>query len=121
MVKFLGYIAANVRNLRKIKGWSQEQLAEHAGLSTRFVQDTEASRANISVASLVALAEALAVEPPSLFKPTSTLQRRVGRPPRNPAGTPEHDRRLAYETKPKASLHQLNENVVLPKRRPRKA
>ena len=50
-----------LKQLREQRGWSQEQLAEIAGLSTRTVQRVEASGA-ASLETRMALAVALGVE-----------------------------------------------------------
>ncbi len=56
LVRSLGQ---NIRQLRRRRGWSLATLAEHCGLSTRFVGQVETGRANISVVNLAHLARAL--------------------------------------------------------------
>jgi transcriptional regulator with XRE-family HTH domain len=56
---YLRYIAANVRRLRLKRGWTQEQLAEHASIEPRYVHSLEAARANPTLKVLVDVAEAL--------------------------------------------------------------
>ena len=53
--------ALKIRQLREARGWSQEHLAEVAGLSARTVQRIEAE-GNASPESRMALAAALGVE-----------------------------------------------------------
>jgi transcriptional regulator with XRE-family HTH domain len=63
-----------IRQLREARGWSQEHLAEVAGLSARTVQRIE-SDGNIAPESRMALAAALGVEAASLglTPPTSPM------------------------------------------------
>lgn len=48
-----------LRDLRKAKGWSQEKLAEEAGLSVKAIQTTERSTHDPSLFSVICLADAL--------------------------------------------------------------
>jgi transcriptional regulator with XRE-family HTH domain len=54
--------------LRLEKGWSQEQLAERAGLSYKFVGEVERGVGNPSVETLFEIATALGVEPVAFFQ-----------------------------------------------------
>ena len=60
-------VGANVRRLRKAKGFSQEALAHEAGMSMRYLAGLERGEENPSLLFLVKLAEALGVEPGALF------------------------------------------------------
>ena len=53
---------ANVRARRKARGWTRRDLAEHTGISQRFLADVEAGVANPSLLRLHALASAFGVE-----------------------------------------------------------
>ncbi len=77
-LKFLG---ANIQRRRRRLGFTQEMLAEKAGLDPRYIRTLELPRANPRVAVLIAVAEALDASLDSLFK-TAVLpqQRRPGRP-----------------------------------------
>lgn len=55
----LAHVAGNVRRLRQAKGLSQAALAETSGLSRRMIVAIETGEANISLANLDRLAEAL--------------------------------------------------------------
>ncbi|ACH40245.1 MAG: helix-turn-helix DNA-binding protein, XRE family [uncultured bacterium] len=57
----------NVRTLRKVRGWSQEELGEHADLSYKFVGEIERGTGNPSLDSLVGIANALTVPIAELF------------------------------------------------------
>lgn len=58
-MKELLIIGRNIRRIRRTKGWSQEKLAEQAGLHRTFVGAIERGERNISIATLVKLANAL--------------------------------------------------------------
>jgi transcriptional regulator with XRE-family HTH domain len=67
-------VAINVGRVRREKGWTQEDLAERAGLSARYVGQVERAQASMSVSVLGRIADALSVEPAALV---SELRRRV--------------------------------------------
>lgn len=50
-------LARNIRQARKHRGWSQEQLAERASLSSVYISQIESSRkaASVDVIELLAL------------------------------------------------------------------
>jgi transcriptional regulator with XRE-family HTH domain len=79
-------IAANVRRLRRLRGWSQEKLAEVPKLEPRYVRTVESGRANPSAAVLVALSQALTVKPGVLFRPAKLVPAQPGRPARRRPG-----------------------------------
>lgn len=60
-------VAANVRGLRKHRGWSRRELAARAEISERFLADVEAAQANPSLLRMQSLARALDVELASLL------------------------------------------------------
>lgn len=66
LVELLG---ANVRQLRKSKGMSQEELALEAGMKRSYLSDLERGTRNPSVRALGRIADALNVEPRELLKP----------------------------------------------------
>jgi transcriptional regulator with XRE-family HTH domain len=76
----LDYIAANIYRARVRAGMTQEQLAEAADLDVRFLQRIERGKTNLSVLTLTALADALAVPPGTLFKKAALPEARRGRP-----------------------------------------
>jgi DNA-binding XRE family transcriptional regulator len=61
-----------IRQLREARGWSQEHLAEVAGLSARTVQRIEAE-GNVAPESRMALAAALGVEAAALAPAPSAV------------------------------------------------
>lgn len=64
-------LAANVRALRDERGWSRARLAEHSGLSVRFLAQVEAGDGNISLLRLADLAAAFATTPEALLHAAS--------------------------------------------------
>lgn len=62
---------AAVRRLREARGWSQEQLAEHAGLNRSYVGEVERGSAIASIVTVEKLARALQVPIEHLLNPSS--------------------------------------------------
>lgn len=62
-------LSLNLRLLRLLKGWSQEQLAEHSGLHRTYVGAVERREVSIGVDNLQRLAEALGTSPTALLDP----------------------------------------------------
>ena len=54
-------LAERVRRLRREKGWSQEELADRAGLHRTFISQIERSVKRTTIRSLQKVAEALGV------------------------------------------------------------
>lgn len=75
-------LGRRVAELRAKRGTTQEELAEVLGVTPRYIQSIEAGRQNLSVRSLVKLADALHARVPDLFKAPSRRTARVGRPPK---------------------------------------
>jgi transcriptional regulator with XRE-family HTH domain len=63
-------MAVNLRRLRHAKGMTQEELAEQAGLSARYVGGIERADVSASVTVLGRIAEALEVEATELVRST---------------------------------------------------
>jgi transcriptional regulator with XRE-family HTH domain len=62
-------VAINLRRIRHAKEMTQEELAEAAGLSARYVGAIERADVSPSVSVLGRIAEALNVEPMMLIEP----------------------------------------------------
>ncbi|MCB4767062.1 helix-turn-helix transcriptional regulator [Ancylobacter sp. Lp-2] len=61
-------MAINLRRMRHDRGMTQEELADHAGLSARYIGAIERADVSASVTVLGQIAEALGVEPGELLK-----------------------------------------------------
>ena len=64
-------MAINLRRLRHAKEMTQEELAERAGLSARYVGAIERANKSASVSVLGRIADALGVEPAELIQRTT--------------------------------------------------
>ncbi|TNE63188.1 MAG: XRE family transcriptional regulator [Rhodobacteraceae bacterium] len=62
-------VARNMRKLRAERGWSQEYLANEAGLNRTYLSAVERSEQNISIDNLYRVAEGFGVEAWMLLKP----------------------------------------------------
>lgn len=68
-------LARNLRVLRKLRGWSQEDMAEQCGLHRTYVGAIERGERNVTLATLKQLADALGVTSAELI--TERTPRRV--------------------------------------------
>ena len=57
-----------MRLLRADKGWSQERLAQEAGLNRTYLSAVERSEQNISIDNIYRIAQGLSIEPWLLLK-----------------------------------------------------
>ncbi len=62
-----GVVAANVRRIRKERGFTQEQLALQAGIAMRSVGTIERAETSATVGMLGKLADAMKVNPAEVF------------------------------------------------------
>ncbi len=67
-MKLREVVAINIRDLRKARGWSQEELAGLAGINRNYVGMLEAGKNAASVDKLEQIAAALEVDPASLLQ-----------------------------------------------------
>ena len=65
--RLIRLVARRVQQLRKVKGWSQEQMQDH-GFNYRYYQRIEAAEKNLSLKTINKLARAFGVEPHELLK-----------------------------------------------------
>jgi transcriptional regulator with XRE-family HTH domain len=78
------FVAANIRRLRARQGVTQEELAEKASLGAVHVRSIERGVENVTLATLVALADALGVPPGLLLRKATLPPLRPGRPRSRP-------------------------------------
>ena len=57
-----------VRQLRKLRDWSQEEFAHQVGLDRSYMGGVERGERNISLENICLIAKALAVSPSELFE-----------------------------------------------------
>lgn len=68
MCEIVEILGKNIRNLRKQAGWTQEKLAEKAGISVPFMTQIELARKTPSLEVIENIAKALNVSYTQLFK-----------------------------------------------------
>lgn len=68
MSEIVEILGKNIRNLRKEIGWTQECLAEKAGISVPFMTQIELARKTASLEVIEKIAKALNVSYTQLFK-----------------------------------------------------
>ena len=73
----LGFVAQNLRRLRRRAGLSQAALAEASGISRRMIVNLEGGATNISLSSLDHLAEALGADFVDLVSDPQAHSRRI--------------------------------------------
>lgn len=61
-------IGRNVQKYRKAKKWSQEELAQRAGLHRSYIGSIERNERNVSIINLQRIAQALGVQIEDLLK-----------------------------------------------------
>ena len=64
---FVARVASRIARARKLKGVTQEALAERIGTSTRAIQRMESGRQNFTLKFLERVAKALEAEPEKLL------------------------------------------------------
>lgn len=72
-------IGARVKQERKGRGWTLDQLAAHAGVSRRMLVNVEQGVANPSVGTLLRLSDALGLGLPALVEPPASRSAKLTR------------------------------------------
>lgn len=70
-------LGVQIRNLRKAKELTQEELGEKADLSYKYVGELERGQVNVSIDSLVRIADALGVKIGDLFSTEKVTVQKV--------------------------------------------
>lgn len=73
-------VAANIARLRRERGLSQEELAELANFSARYIRQLESGASNTGIRTLARVAHALRVEISALVEPAKLPPPKPGRP-----------------------------------------
>jgi len=68
MSSILNIIGSNIKRYRTARGFSQEKLAEFAGLHRTYIGAVERGERNISAKNIAKIAEVLGIEPYRLMK-----------------------------------------------------
>ena len=66
-----------IRNLRRIKGLTQEELGEKAGLSYKYIGEIEQGQVNVSFDSLIRIVNALSVMIGDLFPSETAMSQKI--------------------------------------------
>ena len=88
--------------LRADRALTQEKLAERAELSARYIQRVEAGGENLTLLTLLRLAEALEVEPAEFLQQALRGPAKPGRPPKKSGTTAS--RKVASRRIPKTPI-----------------
>ncbi|MFP2924144.1 helix-turn-helix domain-containing protein [Pyxidicoccus sp. 3LG] len=75
-------VGRRVAELRAELGQTQEEFSAQVGIGLKYLQRIEAGRENLTIESLVKLANHLNARVTALFEPARTQSGRRGRPPR---------------------------------------
>src|SRR5207245_6575217 len=67
-------LAAHIRQLRLQRGWSQEALAERAGIHRTYLGSVERAERNVAIDNICRIAWALGVDVRELLTPTKPLR-----------------------------------------------
>ncbi|MCY1075182.1 helix-turn-helix domain-containing protein [Archangium lansingense] len=62
-------LAASVRHLREVKGWTQEEAAHRCGMTTRLFQRVEGEDVNLTFTTLARLCDGFEVDVVQVLKP----------------------------------------------------
>jgi len=62
-------IGKRIKDLRMIKGWSQEQLSFESQLHRTYIGSVERGERNITLVNLKRITDALQISPAEFFKP----------------------------------------------------
>lgn len=75
-------VGRRVAELRAALGLTQDEFSAQVGIGLKYLQRVEAGRENLTIESLVKLANHLNTRVTALFEPAQTQAGQRGRPPR---------------------------------------
>jgi transcriptional regulator with XRE-family HTH domain len=78
--EFILQLGGNLQRVRIRLGWTQEYLAELTGFDLSYAQRVERGQVNITVATLIAFADALGITPAALLRRGNPPIIKRGRP-----------------------------------------
>lgn len=78
-------VGRRLAELRRERGLTQEQLAERLRMAPTNLQRIELGMQNLTLRTLVRVANELEVKPAALLEPPRSRVVRTGRPPKGPA------------------------------------
>ena len=65
-------VGRNVEHLRRVRGWSQEKLAEMSGRTNKIIGQVERGETNVTIDILTSIAAGLSVNVADLFRPSAS-------------------------------------------------
>jgi transcriptional regulator with XRE-family HTH domain len=68
-------VARGVKRLRRLRGWSQEKLAERVGNTEKHISQVERGKVNVGIDTLSSIASELEVDVAELFRNRSNTAR----------------------------------------------
>ncbi len=71
-------LAENIRAFRKVRGLSQEKLADYCELHRTYIGSVEREERNVTLSTLEVLAQALGVSVPEILTPPKEHDRKTG-------------------------------------------
>ena len=77
MSKIVEILGSNIRNLRKERNWTQEQLAEKAEISVPYMTQIELGKKQASLETVENIAKALSVSIDELFRSTPSSSKNI--------------------------------------------
>lgn len=80
--RLLADVGRRIAEIRVQREETQEELAERAGFSARYVQRVESGDENLTIRSLAMFASVLHAPVSSFFEPPASRTVRIGRPPK---------------------------------------
>ena len=63
----LSRLGTRIRKLRKQRGWTQVEMAEHIGIDRSFLADVERGKRNISILNVELIAKGLKISLSKMF------------------------------------------------------